>query len=266
MVYFKKSKKVDYVNRYDKSPTPIGRAVFVGLRAFDPFLQYSILAQGIGTSLLYHVGLTALPPGIPAHTGIFFIDGLQLSPYRLIILGMALGSAVKHCIWATTISGEGMYIPSAITVGAFNLAFNSLNTCLFICEQTSASTSSNARFPQLPLIVGGTMYTVGILTELIAEVQRKRFKSEPKNQGKPYTGGLWNLARHINYGAFTVWRAGYAIASAGWTWGALTGAFFFFDFATRGIPVLDDYCTKRYGQDWANFKVKVPSSLLPGIY
>lgn len=173
---------------------------------------------------------------------------------------------VKQNIWVTAISGEPMPIPAALAVGIFNTIFNSVNSYLFICTQTSASISSNASFPQIPLVVGSAMYTVGILTELISEIQRARFKKDPKNAGKPYTGGLWSLARHINYGAFTVWRAGYAIASGGWTWGLVTGAFFFYDFVTRGVPVLDEYCTKRYGKDWIDFKAKVPYKLLPGIY
>ncbi|OCL02234.1 hypothetical protein AOQ84DRAFT_190463 [Glonium stellatum] len=261
-----KHKKADLIKRGQKFPTPLGTAIFVGLRALDPFLQYSILAHGVGASALRKVGLTTLPSGLPTQTGITLIDELQLSPYRLIILGMAVGSAIKQNIWVTAISGEPMPIPAAIAVSVFNTVFNSINSYLFICTQTSASISGNARFPQVPLLVGGTIYTVGILTELISEIQRVRFKKDPRNAGKPYTGGLWSLARHINYGAYTVWRTGYAIASGGWAWGLVTGTFFFYDFVTRGVPVLDEYCAKRYGKDWSDFKVKVPYKLIPGIY
>lgn len=259
-----KNKKQDLISRGQKSPTLLGRALFVGLRALDPFFQYSILAHGVGTSVLHKVGLTTIPPGLPTQTGISLIDGLQLSSYRLILLSMAVGSMVKQNIWVTAISGEPMPIPTALIVSIFNTIFNSVNSYLFICTQTSASISGNASLT--PLVVGSAMYTVGTLTELISEIQRARFKKDPKNAGKPYTGGLWSLARHINYGAFTVWRAGYAIASGGWTWGLVTGAFFFYDFVTRGVPVLDEYCTKRYGKDWNDFKAKVPYKLLPGIY
>ena len=49
----------------------------------------------------------------------------------------------------------------------------------------------------------------GILLELVSELQRKRFKDDPANKGKPYAGGLFSLARSINYGGYTLWRGGY---------------------------------------------------------
>ena len=79
----------------------------------------------------------------------------------------------------------------------------------------------------------------------MSEIQRKVFKDKPENKGKPYGGGLFGLATNINYGGYTLWRAGYAVAAAGLPWGALVGAFFFYDFTTRAIPALDQYCTDR---------------------
>lgn len=93
-------------------------------------------------------------------------------------------------------------------------------------------------------IIGVGAYVLGMATESISEIQRKNFKADPRNAGKPYTGGLFGLARHINYGGYTVMRAGYALATGGWMWSAFVGAFFFRDFATRGVPVLDEYCSK----------------------
>jgi steroid 5-alpha reductase family enzyme len=182
----------------------------------------------------------------------------------LILLGMTIGSAVKQNIWLTALTGEPMNAKNATIVSAFNTVMNGLNNYAFLLTATSAST--NSEFPQMPLIVGSTLYVTGILVELIAEIQRKQFKSDPKNKGKPYTGGLWALARHINYGAYTFWRAGYAVAAGGWIWGAIVGAFFFSDFANRGVPILNEYCEKRYGADWENFKKQTPYKLIPGIY
>lgn len=258
------AKDRDLISRGDYTPTPMGKAVFVVTRALDPFIQYSILAHGAGTGLLHRLGLRTLPPGLPAQTGIAAIDGLNLSPYRLVLLGMAVGSMVKQNIWVTTLAGEPMSVRNAVLVGAFNTVFNGLNSYAFLLRATSASTQST--FPQTALIVGGVLYVTGILAELVSEIQRKNFKSDPKNKGKPYTGGLWSLARHINYGAYTVWRAGYALAGGGWIMGALVGAFFFSDFVSRGVPVLNEYCEKRYGEDWDKFKKQTKYKLIPGIY
>jgi protein-S-isoprenylcysteine O-methyltransferase Ste14 len=258
------SKKKDLIARGDYTPTPAGKATFFFLRAIEPALQYSILAHGLGTSALHRVGLRTLPPGLPTRTGISLIDGLGLSPYRLVLLGMAVGAAVKQNIWVTALSGEPMPVKGAIAVGLFNAAFNSMSTYAFLMSATSASTEAD--FPQPALLIGGSLYAVGIVTELVAEIQRKRFKADPNNKGKAYTGGLWSFARHINYGGYTIWRAGYAMAGGGYILGALVGAFFAWDFTQRAIPVLNEYCEKRYGTQWEEFKRKTPYQLIPYIY
>lgn len=257
------AKNRDLISRGDYTPTPAGKATFFILRSLDPILQYAILANGVGTGLLHRVGLRTLSPGLPANTGISAIDGLGLSPYRLIILGMGIGSALKQNIWVSN-SKEPMSVRNAIIISVFNTGWNALNAYAFLLTAVSASTEST--FPQPQLIIGSTLYVTGILTELISELQRNAFKKDPKNQGKAYTGGLWSFARHINYGAYAIWRAGFAMAAGGWIWGVVSGAFFFFDFATRGVPILNEYCEKRYGAQWEQFKQQTPYKLIPGIY
>ncbi|KAF2646599.1 hypothetical protein P280DRAFT_503145 [Massarina eburnea CBS 473.64] len=258
------SKEKDLISRGDYTSTPFGKTTFFLTRALDPFIQYQILAHGAGTGLLHSVGLRTLSPGLPTQTGISAIDALGLSPYRLALFGMAVGSTVKQNIWVAFLSGEPMTVKNSLIIGAFNSFFNSLASYAFLIRATSASTEST--FPQPALLVGGTLYVTGILTELVSEIQRKRFKSNPRNKGKVYTGGLWAWARHINYGAYTVWRAGYALASGGWIMGGVLGAFFFYDFANRGVPILNEYCEKRYGEDWDKFKKQTKYRLIPYIY
>jgi protein-S-isoprenylcysteine O-methyltransferase Ste14 len=258
------SKKRDLIARGDYTPTPAGKAAFFILRAIDPVIQYGILAHGIGTPLLHRLGLRTLPPGLATRTGIAAIDGLGLSPYRLILLGMTVGSVVKQNIWVTLLSGEPMPVGGAVAVSAYNTIVNGINNYAFLLTATSASLQAD--FPQPSLIVGGAMYALGIMTELIAEIQRKRFKADPNNKGKAYTGGLWKYARHINYGGYTIWRAGYALAAGGWALGALVGAGIAYDFSTRAIPILNEYCEKRYGAAWEKFKQDVPYRLIPFVY
>jgi protein-S-isoprenylcysteine O-methyltransferase Ste14 len=258
------SKRRDLISRGDYTPTPVGKAVFFLARAVEPVLQYGILAHGLGTPLLHRLGLRTLPAGLPAHTGIAAIDGLGLSPYRLVLFGMAVGAAVKQNIWVTALSGEPMPVKAAVQLGVFNAVVNSINTYSFLLSVTSASTEST--FPQPALMIGSGLYVVGLLTELVAEAQRKHFKSEPKNKGRAYTGGLWQYARHINYGGYTIWRAGYAMAGGGYALGAFIGALFLTDFATRAVPILNEYCEKRYGEGWEKFKQQTPYRLIPFVY
>lgn len=144
-------------------------------------------------------------------------------------------------------------------VAVFNTIFNSASSLIF-------TASPPAQFFPYQVYIGTAMYIVGISLETVSEVQRKRFKDKPENAGKAYTGGLFSLARHINYGGYTLWRGGYALAAGGPVWAALMTTFFAYDFVTRGVPVLDQYCSKRYGQLWLKFKEQVPYRLLPGIY
>jgi protein-S-isoprenylcysteine O-methyltransferase Ste14 len=258
------SRKRDPIARGDSTPTPAGTAAFLLARAVEPALQWAILARGLGTPLLHSIGLRTLPAGLPGHTGMAVIDALGLSPYRLVLFGMSVGAAVKQNIWVTALSGEAMPVQFALMVGVFNAVFNSINSYAFLVGATSASTESD--FPQPALMIGSGLYVVGILTELISEVQRKRFKSDPRNKGKAYTGGLWQYARHINYGGYIVWRAGYAVAGGGYALGAVVGAFFFADFAMRGVPALNEYCEKRYGEAWEKFKTQTKWRLIPLVY
>jgi protein-S-isoprenylcysteine O-methyltransferase Ste14 len=256
--------KRDFIARGSSTPTPAGTTAFVVARAIEPALQWAILGRGLGTPLLHSLGLRTLPAGLPGHTGVAVIDALGLSPYRLVLFGMAVGAAVKQNIWVTALSGEPMPVKAALAVGTFNAVFNSINSYAFLVGATSASTESD--FPQPALMIGSGLYVVGILAELVSEVQRKRFKSDPKNKGKAYTGGLWQYARHINYGGYTLWRVGYAIAGGGYVLGALVGAFFLTDFATRAVPALDEYCEKRYGEAWGKFKAQTRWKLIPFVY
>lgn len=245
MSYTEEDKRRDFISRGNKNPNPLGTGLFVGLRALDPFLQYGILAQGFGSTVIEKLGGHTLPHG-PSLITNTVLDRLGLSPYRLILLSMAAGSAIKQNLTILTITHEEMPPASSVMVSAFNTVLNSVNDLLFVCSATSASVNGE-HFPQTPLLVGSTLYAVGILTEMFSELQRKAFKNKPENKGKVYKGGLFSLSRHINYFGYTLWRSGYALAAGGWTWGAIVGTWFTYDFLTRGIPVLNDYCEDRVG-------------------
>lgn len=266
MSYESSGKKRDNVqNRGNYEPSPLGTGLFVGLRAADPFLQYSILSQNLGASLFQRLGTFALRPGPPLITGIGLLDRISLSPYRLALLAMSVGSAVKQQYWTLSVANESVTPGTAVAVSFFNTLVNSLNSVFFICSATSASVNGE-RFPQTPLLVGSALYAVGILAETVSEIQRKRFKGKPENKGKVCDQGLWGLARHINYGGYTLWRSGYAITAGGWVWGGVVAAWFTYDFVFRAIPVLDQYCQERYTEQWTQFKQKVPYKLLPYVY
>ncbi|EXL90861.1 hypothetical protein NOF04DRAFT_19414 [Fusarium oxysporum II5] len=161
----------------------------------------------------------------------------QIQPYFNVTSLMALGSSLKQILTMLIVSEQDTPPASAFLIALFNTMFNSLNTLFSVWDVTSQSPVTILRSP--PMLLGISIYAVGISAEMTSELQRTIFKKNPNNKGKPYSGDLFSLARHINYGAYTLWRASYAYTSAGWPWGLLTGSFFFHDFATRGVPVLD---------------------------
>jgi protein-S-isoprenylcysteine O-methyltransferase Ste14 len=259
----------------------LGATVFVGLRAADVFLQYGILAKGLADPLLNYLNVSHVPNFAP-----LVAFGLPLQP--LVILTMAAGTTVKQFYHALLIEREVLTPSSAVIISIVNTVFNSINSILSLTTAASAFmpsflTTQHENSASNLLIISSISYLVGLSLEAVSETQRKAFKDDPKNAGKAYTGGLFGLARHINYGGYAIWRASYALASGGWIWGAFIGVFFTYDFVSRAIPVLDEYCSKRvseicgvpfgsfadflmqYGATWVEYKKKVPYKFLPGI-
>ncbi|EEU40973.1 uncharacterized protein NECHADRAFT_91175 [Fusarium vanettenii 77-13-4] len=257
----------EFIQRDVKKSSPAGTLTFLGLRGLDPVLQYSLLTGG-GAALLGNLGIPSISPDAVVHTGIQAIDALGLPLPHLIILAMAVGSAAKQGYWLVKLSE--IYFPptAAITVSVYNSFVNSVNTLLFVAAATS-STKAPA-FPgtsiPYPLVVGPALYTVGIALEVVSEYQRKVFKDNPANKGKVMRTGLWNWARHINYGGYALWRGAYSFASSGPVAGLVMGGGQAWDFITRAVPSLNRYCSERYGEQWESFKKDVKWTVLPGIY
>lgn len=260
-------KNRDLINRGVKSSNPPGTLTFLGLRGLDPILQYNLLAGG-GAALLAKAGIRTIGNGLVAQTGIGLLDSLNLPTSHLIILAMAIGSTAKQSYWLVGLSQENFPPTAAIATSAYNTLVNTANTLLFLSAATS---SLNApAFPgtsvPYPLVVGSVLYAIGLTLETAAEVQRKTFKDDPANKGKVMRSGLWSWARHINYGGYALWRGAYCLAASGWVGGLLMGTFQAVDFVTRAVPVLNDYCGERYGEQWESFKKDVQWTILPGIY
>ncbi|KAL7966845.1 hypothetical protein HDV63DRAFT_384114 [Trichoderma sp. SZMC 28014] len=250
----------DNVSRVKKFNV-LGTATFIGLRSADVAFQYVLLNDGWASKLVQTLG------GRSTRLAQLNSAGGGLQPYYTIIAMMALGSSLKQIITMLVVSEQDTPVSSAIVISLFNTVLNSLNSLFSVWQVTSRSPPTGAPILESPSIIAGLgFYLVGISVELLSELQRTAFKKDPANQGKPCSGGLFSLATHINYGAYTVWRAFYAFTSGGSLWGFAVGLFFFYDFAHRGVPVLDEYLSQRYGSQWTTIKARVPYKLIPGIY
>ena len=134
----------------------------------------------------------------------------------------------------------------------FRLPFFSSSSSSSSDLQNSSSPSSYLlKRPILPglgslhIILGILFFDLGLTIETASELQRRAFKRDPRNTGKPFSRGLFGLARNINYGGHILWKMGNALAAGGWVWALLVGGFYLYDFVTRGVPVLDGYCETK---------------------
>jgi protein-S-isoprenylcysteine O-methyltransferase Ste14 len=220
--------------------------------------------------LLAKLGAETLPATTPALvTGFALLDRLGLPLTHLVILAMSAAAAAKQIDWKVNLGQEEVSPGIAVGIAAFNTVLNSANSLLFLWATTSVvNTGDRVPGTDLPLVtvVGAVLFVLGLALEWGSEHQRKAFKNRPENAGKVMKGGLWTLARHINYGGYAIWRGGYALASWSWFGGLVIGLWMVVSFLTASVPSLDAYCSKRYGQQWVQFKEEVPWVLLPGIY
>lgn len=250
-----------------KGPSSAGTILFTALRVLDIPLQYYFLKSGLGVALISRLGGAAVTT--PFTTP---MTGIGLSPYHTLILGLAVGSSAKQIYWKLAINDTAMPLGFSTIVSVYNTLLNTFNTTLALwtltSQQPTDQSSLKAFFETAPLTlpIGIALYTTGIFIEWYCEIQRKSFKSHPSNKNNPYSGGLFSLARHINYGGYTLWRAGYSAICGGWIWAATMAAWLAGDFCGRAIPSLDAYCEKRYGDSWEEVRRKVPYRLLPWIY
>ena len=86
-------------------------------------------------------------------------------------------------------------------------------------------------------ILGLSIWVVGFFVEVVADAQKKRFRSFPENSDNFITSGLWGYSRHPNYlGEIVLWL-GIAIIAipllSGWQFLTLLSPVFVWFLLTR---------------------------------
>lgn len=115
-------------------------------------------------------------------------------------------------------------------------------------------------------IMGVAVWVAGFAVEVIADLQKTRFKADPANEGTFIRTGLWAKSRHPNYfGEILLW-IGVAIVAApaltGWQWAAMVSPLFVTLLLTKvsGIPLLEEKADERWGgqPDYEQYKRDTP--------
>ena len=114
--------------------------------------------------------------------------------------------------------------------------------------------------------IGLLVWLIGFGIEAVSDAQKDRFRSDPSNQGRFITDGLWAWSRHPNYfGEIMLW-VGVALiavpALSGWQYITLLSPVFVWALLTRvsGVPMLERRADKRWGgqDDYEAYKSATP--------
>ena len=115
-------------------------------------------------------------------------------------------------------------------------------------------------------LVGFLIWGFGFAFEVIADLQKSRFRANPENKGQFIQTGLWSRSRHPNYfGEIVLWVGVALIALPvlqGWQWIALISPVFVTLLLTRvsGIPLLEKKADDKWGghEDYESYKKRTP--------
>ena len=114
-------------------------------------------------------------------------------------------------------------------------------------------TSTERRDLDALAYVGVAVWVVGFGLEVVADLQKSRFRAHPANSGRFITTGLWSRSRHPNYAGEILLWFGVALVAAGsltgWQWVALASPLFVTLLLTRvsGVPLLEKKAEARWG-------------------
>ena len=103
--------------------------------------------------------------------------------------------------------------------------------------------------------IGSVIWTIGLIIEVVADNQKRRFRAVSGNRDQFICNGLWSWSQHPNYfGEIMLW-VGIAVVAfptlSGWQYATLISPVFVWLLLTRvsGIPMLDRTAEHRWGDD-----------------
>jgi steroid 5-alpha reductase family enzyme len=115
-------------------------------------------------------------------------------------------------------------------------------------------------------LLGLLIWAFGFAVEVVADVQKSRFRADPANKGKFIQTGLWARSRHPNYfGEIVLWIGVAVIALPvlrGWQWVTLISPIYVALQLTlvSGIPMLEKKADEKWGgqEDYEAYKERTP--------
>ena len=115
---------------------------------------------------------------------------------------------------------------------------------------------------------GVIIWVVGIVFEIVADEQKRKFRLDKSNKGTFIYSGLWSISRHPNYfGEIILW-IGIALVSLptlhGFQYVTLISPIFIYFLLTRisGVNLLEESADKKWGEQPEYIKYKKDTSVL----
>jgi len=186
---------------------------------------------------------------------IFSRPPVPFAPRTKILLALTAAQGIRRCIWAFHIAPWriNFIFDGLFTVGT-TLYFGGLAWASLYAPHSLGWKE----------YVGVGAFAIGSIITTGSEIQRKQFKDDPKNQGKPYTEGLFSIAQHINYTGEILQWVGNALAT-GTYWPLVIPAFMMFNFYNNLIPEMQEHLKKRYGPTFEQY-AKETAKMFPKIW
>lgn len=135
------------------------------------------------------------------------------------------------------------------------------------------SADADARTPlDAFAVVGIVIWLLGMVIEVVADLQKQAFRADPANKGEFIRTGLWSRSRHPNYfGEILIWVGVFVVAVPvlqGWQWVAVLSPVFVILLLTRvsGIPLLEKRADEKWGDraDYVAYRERTPV-LVPAL-
>lgn len=197
-----------------------------------------------------------------------------VEPFKLVLFGMItfwalrLGGFLLFRIWRTGIDSRFDGVRDNFwKFGKFWLA-QAISVWLILLPSLMALWYDETYFTSLSY-VGISVWIVGVVIEVLADIQKYRFNQNPNNKDKWIASGIWAYARHPNYfGEMLVWLGIFiytatVLSTAQVLIGIISPIYSIcLLLFVSGVPPLERVADKRWGHQSAYKRYKHRTSLL----
>jgi len=241
-----------------------------------------------GALLIFLVQWVVFVPSWFAHTEHFFdltgsltylavvalalISHGSVNPYSLLVAAMVtawalrLGAFLASRVRATGSDSRFDAMKYQFAWFLMTWTLQGLWVLLTAGAALAAITSPENRGIDGLVLLGVALWALGFGIEVVADEQKRRFRSRPENRNRFIDTGLWARSRHPNYfGEILLWF-GVAVAAfpalSGWNMVTLVSPLFVWLLLTRvsGVPLLESAADRRWAHDpeYEAYKVSTP--------